>query len=126
MSVPHYALPSTDPGTAASLLKSTGAPELGPASGADSPVYPTSNYHWNKAWGSPRISNFNLFNTTTEASHEWLKNGKDRPAYLFTLLCYTTVLVFQSLLHESQNRTNLYAKRCSAIPFSLSPTLHSA
>lgn len=106
--------------------KSTGVPELGPASGADGPVHPTLNYPWEKALGGPGISNFNLFNTTTEAGHEWLKNGKERPAYPFPLLCFTSAPVFQSLLHESQNRTNLYAKRCSAIPSSLSPTLRSA
>lgn len=56
MSSPHHELPSTVPGTAAPLLKSTGVPELGPAAGADGPVYPTLNYPWKKAWGSPRIS----------------------------------------------------------------------
>jgi len=79
----EHALHSAVPGTAASLLKSAGiAPEPGSAPGVDGPVCPTLNYPWKKACGGPKMSNFYLFNTTTESGHEQLKNGEGRPAYL--------------------------------------------
>lgn len=65
--------------------------------------------------GGPRMSNFNLFNVTSELRHECLRNGKERPALPFhTTTAYTRVgnseLVFQFQLHESQKRTNLLQK----------------
>lgn len=115
-------------GTDLTLLKSAGrAPELRSAPGADGPVYLTSNYPWKKAKGGLRMSNINLFNTTAWFGHEWSREASiPFHATRVYMSAGNTELVFQSQLYESQKRLNLYAKRCSCIPFSLSPTLHNA